>query len=146
MPVSREVRAAIGDLVIETTWIEYVAARLVRLAGITDNEMSLLVSGDKLFNQARRAAGKLEDPEVAERTRRWLREAEGLRRMRNQVVHSIVLHSHPVGWPVGWTAYHPKSGSRVAYSTREVVDLAKRVHLHAEREASVALTPGVQRG
>ena len=67
MPVSREVRAAIGDLVIETTWIEYLAARLVRLAGMTDNEMSLLAPGGKLFKHARRAAEKLEDPEMAER-------------------------------------------------------------------------------
>ena len=55
-------------------------------------------------------------------------EAEELRRKRHQVVHSIVLHSHPVGL----TAYHPQSGSEVAYSTRGIVDLAEQVCLHAD--------------
>lgn len=130
MPVSREVRAAIGGLVIETTWIEYLVARLVVPAGITDtdNKMSLLALGGKLFELARRATGELKDPEVAARTRLWVDEAEELRRKRHEVVHSIVLHNHAVGW----TAYHPKSGSTVAYSTREIVDLARQVCQHAD--------------
>jgi hypothetical protein len=41
MTVSREVRAAIGDVVVETTWIEYLVARLAemgRRVGCEDNE------------------------------------------------------------------------------------------------------------
>ena len=135
MPVSREVQAAIGGLIIDMTWIECLAARLVRLARLTDNEMSLLAPGGKLIKHARKAAGEFEDSEAAERTRRWLCQAESLRRKRHQVVHSIVLYSHPVGW----AAYHPESGNKVEYSTREIVDLAQRVHVHADEGTYMSL-------
>jgi hypothetical protein len=65
---------------------------------------------------------------VAERTRLWVNRAEELRRKRHEVVHSIVLHSHRDGW----NAYHPRSGTEVVYSTREIVDLARQVSMHAD--------------
>jgi hypothetical protein len=53
-PVSREIRAAVGELVIEATWIEYLATKLVTRAGLglPDDEMSLLQPGSDLFKLA----------------------------------------------------------------------------------------------
>ena len=84
--VSREIRAAIGELVIEVTFMQYLAARLVAVAGIADNEMSLLQPGGKLLELARKAIRTFKDPQVAGRTRSWLREAEELERQRHQVL------------------------------------------------------------
>jgi hypothetical protein len=114
MAASRAVRAAIGTIVIETTWIDYATARLVKLAGMADNEMKLLESRPALVSRARQAAEKLEEPGVSERTRAWLREAEDIRRQRDEVVHSIVVDEHRAGW----TAYHPRSGTKLALRTR----------------------------
>jgi hypothetical protein len=126
--VSREIRAAIGELVIEVTFMQYLAARLVAIAGITDNEMSLLRPGSKPFKQACEATRTFKDPQAADRTRSWLREAEELERQRHEVVHSIVLHTHRAGLSM----YHPRSGSMVRRTTREVVELAAKACKHAE--------------
>jgi hypothetical protein len=40
--VSKAVEAAVGGLVIQATFLEFLPAWLVRLAGDTDNEMALL--------------------------------------------------------------------------------------------------------
>jgi hypothetical protein len=126
--VSREIRAAIGELVIEVTFMQYLAARLVAVAGLADNEMSLLQPRSKPFELAREATRRFTDPQVADRTRLWLREAEELERQRHEVVHSIVLHTHRTGL----STYHPRSGSMVRRTTREVVGLAAKAYKHAE--------------
>ena len=126
--VSREIRAAIGELVIEVTFVQYLAARLVAVAGIADNEMSLLQPGGKPFELARKAIRTFKDPQVAGRTRSWLRGAEELERQRHEVVHSIVLRTHRAGLSM----YHPRSGSMVRRTTREVVELAAKACKHAE--------------
>ena len=56
MAISDEVRAAVGGLALETTWLEYLAARLVAIAGLTDNEMALLAPRAEVFKHAREAA------------------------------------------------------------------------------------------
>jgi hypothetical protein len=40
--VSKDVRAAVGALVIETTWLKFLAAHLVPLARDTSDEWALL--------------------------------------------------------------------------------------------------------
>jgi hypothetical protein len=55
MAISDEVRAAVGGLALETTWLEYLA-RLVAIAGLTDKEMALLAPRAEVFKHAREAA------------------------------------------------------------------------------------------
>jgi hypothetical protein len=94
MTVSREVRAAIGDVVVEMTWIEYLVARLAemgRRVGCEGNEdgeeyiRSLLrpQRANVLFNAARSAAGKFDSTEAAARTEAWLNHAKELRERRH---------------------------------------------------------------
>ena len=45
---------AAGELVLQTTWPEHPAARLVAIAGQTDNEMALLVPIAYVFQQAQK--------------------------------------------------------------------------------------------
>jgi hypothetical protein len=138
-PASRAVRAAIGELVIEVTWIQYQAARLVMFAGITadgeDEASLLLMPARDLFRRARQGAGKLTDTAVADRTRSWLREAEELARRRNEFVHSVVLHTGQRGLSL----YHPKTRHALAPSTREITALAARASKHADEGARLSL-------
>jgi len=89
--------------------------------------MSLLRRGGELFRLARRETDRFKDTQVAEVTRSWLTKAEELRSERHEVVHSIVLHRARAGL----TAYHPRSGTTVIRSTREVMDLASAAERHA---------------
>ena len=127
MTVSPEVRAAVGSLAIETTWLEYLAARLVAIAGRTENEMALLAPQAKVFKQARESAAEMRDSDVRGRTLTWLARAETLQRERDKVVHSIVLYGRP-----GWHGYHPRSGLERRLSTPEIVGLAEQTRLHAD--------------
>jgi hypothetical protein len=71
-----ETLAAIGELVLQTTWLEYLAARLVTIAGLTDNEMALLAPHAHVFQQARKAANRMNDTDVKRRTLEWLKQAK----------------------------------------------------------------------
>lgn len=139
MAVSREVRAAIGDVVIETTWIEYLVARLAemgRRVGSEDNEdgeeyIRSLLSSQRamdLFKAGRSATGKFDSAEAAARTEEWLEHAKELREQRHALVHSIVIHEHRPGF----TGYQVKRERVIDFSTRAIVDLAKLVHAHSE--------------
>lgn len=139
MTVSREVRAAIGDVVVETTWIEYLVARLAEMGwrvGREDNEesekyiRSLLrpQRARDLFKAARSATGKFASTEVAARTEAWLNHAKELREQRHALVHSIVIREHRPGF----SGYQVKGERVFELSTRGIVDLAKRVHMHSE--------------
>jgi hypothetical protein len=146
MTVSREVRAAIGDVVVETTWIEYLVARLAemgRSVGCEGNEdgeeyiRSLLRSqGAKvLFKAAQSATGKFDSTEAAARTEAWLNHAKELREQRHALVHSIVIQEHRPGF----TGYQVKGERVFELSTRGIVDLAKRVHRHSEEGTYMSL-------
>jgi hypothetical protein len=135
MSMSQEVRAAIGGLVIEMTWIEYLAARLVVLAGRRDNEMELLKPGTGLFKLALQAAEDLRDADVAQRTRLWVREAEDFQYKRHEVVHSIVLYSRGADLAL----YHPRSGTETEYTASEIADLAGQASRHADEGTYMSL-------
>jgi hypothetical protein len=128
MAVESEVLSAVGGLAIETTWLEYLAARLVATAGRTDNEMALLAPRQRVFKPARDAAAGMRHGAVRARTLAWLERAETLREERDRVVHSIVLHD---GRP-GWHGYHPRSGSLRRLSTPEIVSLAEQTREHVD--------------
>lgn len=146
MTVSREVRAAIGDVVIETTWIEYLVARLaengrgVGAEGNGDGEeyiRSLLSPGHAkdLFKAGRSAIEKFDSTEAAARTKEWLELANDLREQRHALVHSIVIQEHRPGF----TGYQVKTGRVVELSTHAIVDLAKRVHRHSAEGTYMSL-------
>jgi hypothetical protein len=117
--------AAIGGLVVDVTFMQYLAARLVVFAGPEDNEMLLLKNGEKVFKRAREATGKFTDPGVADETRSWLREAEKFQRRRHELAHSIVLHIHRAG------LYHPQSGRTLSLTARQAGELAAEASEHA---------------
>jgi hypothetical protein len=113
-----------------TGWIEgaYLAARLVAIAGQTDNEMALLKPRADVFKHARKAANTITDAAVRERTLAWLAQAEQYETERHTIVHSILLYD---GRP-GFSMYHPRSGSVRRFSKQQIIDLARRVHEHAD--------------
>ncbi len=128
--VSRAVREAVGGLVIQTTWLEFLAAQLVVLAGDnTDDEWDLLERRQELFGRARKSAKKMHDPDTQRRTVDWLDRAQKLRGERNKVVHSIVQYD---GRP-GWSGFHPRSRGLQRMETREIVELAEQAFSLAER-------------
>ena len=127
MTASREVRAAVGSLAIETTWFEFLAARLVAIAGNTTNEMALAPQ-KKVFDLARNSAAGMQDVSVQQRTLAWLDRAETLRAERSKVIHSIVLYDQPRGW----AGYHPRSGTVQRLQTRDIVRLAEEARKHAD--------------
>jgi hypothetical protein len=146
MTVSREVRAAIGDVVIETTWIEYLVARLAEMGqrvGSEDNEdgeeyIRSLLSPQRakdLFKAGRSATWKFDSTEEAARTKEWLEHAKDLREQRHALVHSIVIQEHRPGF----TGYQVKRERVFELSTRAIVDLAKRVHTHSEEGTYMSL-------
>jgi hypothetical protein len=145
MAISDEVRAAVGGLAIETTWLEYLAARLAAIAGTTDNEMALLAPGADVFKQARKASAGLQDVELRGRTLAWLKRAKALQEERNRVVHSIVLHDGRSGWH----GYHPKNGSLRRLSAEEIVELAEQARAHADDGVYMSIfewSPAFSRG
>jgi hypothetical protein len=105
--VSRDVQAAVGGLVIETTWLEFLAARLVAIAGDTNDEMALLEPQQKVFKRARKSAAAMQDPNIHQRTVDWLKRAEELQSERHKVVHSIALYDGRRGWH----SYHPAAAT-----------------------------------
>jgi len=140
--VSREVRAAIGDVVIETTWIEYLVAKLATMADEMDGDVReakirALMSGNpaKLFESAHLAAEKFGDSEAASRTQAWLTNARRLREMRHSLVHSIVAREHVPGF----TGYRPKGEQWVQLGTRQVVDLARQFSSLSEEGTYMSL-------
>ena len=103
--VSRAAREAVGGLVIQTTWVELLAAQLVVPAGDnTDDEWDLLEPRQELFARARKSAKKMQDPGIQQQTVNWLDQAQKLRGERNKVVHSVV---HYDGRP-GWSGFDPR--------------------------------------
>ncbi|HEY6685627.1 MAG TPA: hypothetical protein VI094_05395 [Propionibacteriaceae bacterium] len=76
---SKDVRAAVGGLVIETTWLEFLAPHLVALAGDTNDEWALLEPQQKVFKRARKSAAAMQDPSIRQRTVDWLKGAESCR-------------------------------------------------------------------
>src|SRR5918995_1819417 len=106
MTVERETLAAVGELVIQTTWLEYVTARLVAIAGRTDNEMALLKPRGNVFQKARETAALIDDATIREQISAWLTQAERLQGERHTIVHSILLYDNRPGFNV----YHPGSG------------------------------------
>jgi hypothetical protein len=126
--VTSEVRAAVGGLVIETTWLEFLAARLVAIAGDTKDEMALLRPQQKVFKRARKSAAAMQDPNIQQRTVDWLKRAEELQSERHKVVHSIVLYDGRRGWH----GYHPRSGDLRRMEKREIVELAEQARQHAD--------------
>ena len=97
--VSRAAREAVGGLVIQTTWVELLAAQLVVLAGDnTDDEWDLLEPRQELFARARKSAKKMQDPGIQQQTVNWLDQAQKLRGERNKVVHSVVHYDGRPGW------------------------------------------------
>lgn len=128
MSVNRDTLAAVGELVLQTTWLEYLAAQLVVIAGKTDNEMALLATGAQVFQQAQKTAALIEDTTVREQMSTWLTEAKRLQGERHTIVHSILLYD---GQP-GFNVYHPRSGELRRWSDDEIRELARRVHEHAD--------------
>jgi hypothetical protein len=127
--VSKAVREAVGGLVIETTWLEFLAAGLVVLAGDnTDDEWDLLLPHRDLFKRARDSAKKMQDPDVQQWTVDWLSRAQELRNERNKVVHSVV---HYDGRP-GWSGFQPRSRNLRQMKTREIAELAEQAQQHVE--------------
>lgn len=126
---SRDVRAAVGSLVIETTWLEFLAAHLVALAGDTNDEWALLEPQQKVFKRARKSAAAMQDPSIRQRTVDWLKGAEKLQGERHKVVHSIVLDDGRRGWH----GYRPRSGDLRRMKTREIVELAEQARQHADK-------------
>jgi hypothetical protein len=125
MTVTTEIKAAVGGLALETTWLEYLAALLVKIAGDTTNEMALLAPQGEVFKRARKSADALQDAGLRERTLEWLKRAEELQGERHRVIHSIALIDRP-----GDYGYHPKTGDLVP--TQEIFDLAKEAQQHAD--------------
>ena len=128
MTGSKEVRAAVGSLAIQATWLEFLTARLVAIAGDTTNEMALLAPRAEVFKAARDSAAAMHDLSVQQRTLAWLDRAETLRGERDKVIHSIVLHDQRPGW----TGYHPRSGILQRLQTQDIVALAEQARQHAE--------------
>jgi len=128
MPDRDEIHAAVGALVIQATWLEYLAARLVARAGRVQNEMELLKSRKSLFREARNVAATLPDADLAAGTRDWLDKAQALLDRRDEVVHAIVIHEHEPGW----NAYHPRSGRLLKMSPKQIADLARQLQEHAD--------------
>lgn len=125
MTVSPEVQAAVGGLALETSWLEFLAARLVLIAGDTKDEVALLKPQGKVFELARESAAARQDDSLRERTLDWLTRAQELQGERNRVIHSIAVFDHP-----GWYGLHPKS--RTLVPTQEVLDLADEARRHAD--------------
>ena len=123
--MTTEIKAAVGGLALEATWLEYLAALLVKIAGETTNEMELLAPQGEVFKRARKSAGALKDVNLRKRTLEWLKRAEELQGKRHRVIHSIALIDRP-----GEYGYHPKTGDLVP--TQEVFDLAKEAQEHAD--------------
>jgi hypothetical protein len=128
MAVDRETLASVGELVLQTTWLEYLAARMVTIAGRTDNEMALLATGAHLFEHAQETADLIDNTTVREQISAWLAKAETLQGERHTIVHSILLHD---GRP-GFNVYHPRSGEIRRWSDDEIWELARRVHEHVD--------------
>jgi hypothetical protein len=122
MSLSKDVKAAIGQIVVETAWIEYVMATLIARVDRRNIMEVLKEDGSKLAKRAKQAATKLNETEMVVRAESWLKEAEELRTQRNQIIHSIVAKAHP-----GWTGYYPRGEIFREYKTREIVDLAYRM-------------------
>jgi hypothetical protein len=126
--VSKAVQEAVGGLVIQTAWLELLAAQLVVLAGDAKDEWALLEPQQEVFKRARTSAKKMRDPETQQKTVNWLNRAQELQRQRHQVVHSIV---HYDGRP-GWSGFHPRSRTLRRMKTREIGELAEQARQHAE--------------
>jgi ribosomal protein L12E/L44/L45/RPP1/RPP2 len=122
MSLSQKVMAAIGEVAVETTQIEWVMAILITRVEQDDIMEVLKQDGSKLAKRAKQAAARLNNAEMVERTQAWLKEAEGFRSTRNQILHSIAAKTHS-----GWIAYHPRGETFREYKTPGIVDLAARV-------------------
>jgi hypothetical protein len=140
--MSKNVKAAIGEIVVETTWIEYVMAVLIARVEDDSDIMELLKSGGAtLATRAMRAVEKLDNAEKIRRAEAWLKKAEVLRRQRNQIIHSIPPKTQPTSVAKayrGLIGYQPREGTFLQYDTRELVDLAARIRECASEGASMA--------
>lgn len=128
MIVSRDAQAAIGQLVVEVTYMEFLAAFLAGRACLVDNEMQLLKPGGEVFKVAAKAAPLLQDSRHAQDLRAWLAEAGEFQRRRHEAVHALVLRQH--GEVL--RRYHARTGSMDDVATDDLVALAAQATEHVD--------------
>jgi hypothetical protein len=123
MMVSTEIKAAVGVVAMERSFMEFLAARLVVIAG--DAEWTLLNPRGNVFDLARQSAAAMQDAAIRQRSLDWLKRAEDLQGKCHRVIHSVALVGHSGSYGV-----HPKS--RTLVPTQEVLDLAQEAQRHAD--------------
>jgi hypothetical protein len=106
MTVTTEIKAAVGVVAMERSFMEFLAARLVVIAG--DAEWALLKPRGDVFELARQSAAAMQDPGIRQRALEWLKRAKELQGECHRVIHSVALFHHSGSYGV-----HPKSGTLV---------------------------------